>query len=240
MPIMDGEANPDANQGLENQNSDGSTETEMPQWAIDMQKGVEELTGHVRNLQSGKDKGINNIQKQVDSQSDTFAQALEIAKKYDDPAEAQRVWWIEQQMKAEQQAQNLGGDNANAQQNQSLAGQSSDAELVDPELLKTLDVDPASAEYLNQVSLGKVGNEAALAVLAARNTQQQQEGAATGASGGTGSSGTTQPAQQVLRDQYNEALDKAQKEAGGVLLPLALYGIQEEFTKKGLEGLGYS
>ena len=240
MTTKEGDTNSGANPNLENQVSASSTETEVPQpqWAKDMQKGMEELTGHVRTLQSGKDKGIANVQKQVDSQADTFAQAFELAKKYDDPAEAKRSWWIDQQILSQEQAQKLA-TGVGAQSNQTVAGDDSGAVLVDPELLKQLEIDPTSAEYLKQVSDGKVGNEAALAVLAARSTQQTSEGAATGASGGSGSGGAGAPAQQVLRDEYNAALDTAQKEAGGVLQPLALYQIQDAFQKKGLEGLGF-
>ena len=154
--------------------------------------------------------------------------------------EAERNWFVDQQIVAAKQVQKLTGNEANVQQNDPLAGQSSDAGVVDPELLKTLNVDPQSAEYLTQVSLGKVGSDAALAVLAARNTQQNPEGAATGASGGSGTGGPSETQQQVLRDQYNLALDTAQKESGGVLQPIRLYQIQEEFSKKGLVGIGYS
>ena len=236
MTDKDGDKNLGANQGLNDANSNDSTETEMPQWAIDLQKGVQELTGHVRTLQSGKDKGITNIQKQLDNQTDVFAQALEYGQKYSDPAEAERNWFIDQQIAQAKQGEGTAPGSESAQQNQALAGVNSDAGLVDPDLLKQLDIDPTSAEYLNQVSLGKVGNEAALAVLAARNTQTI-EGAATGASGGSGTGGAGETAQQVLRDQYNLALDEAQKASGGVLQPLKLYQIQEQFTKQGLEGL---
>ena len=237
MPIMDGETKPGANQTLENQNSASSTETEMPQWAIDLNKNVDELTGHVRSLQGDKDKGIANVQKQLDSQADTFAQALEYGKKYEDPVEARRNWFVDQQIAQQTQTPPAGSDGA--QENNPLAGQSSDAVIVDPDLLKTLDVDPTSAEYLNQVSLGKVGYEAAMSVLAARNTQQNPDGSSTGVSGGTGTSGPSETQQQVLRDQYNQELDATQKASGGVLQPLALYQIQEKYSKQGLEGLGY-
>lgn len=236
MTNTDGGTNPGANQNLTDQNSNDGTETEIPQWAIDLQKNVGELTGHVRTLQSGKDKGITNIQKQLDNQSDVFAQALEYGQKYSDPAEAERNWFIDQQIAQAKSGQEIAPGSVGAQQNDTLAGASSGAVNVDPELLKQLDIDPTSPEYLAQVSAGKVGNEAALAVLAARNTQTI-EGAATGASGGSGTGGAGETAQQVLRDQYNTALDEAQKASGGVLQPLQLYQIQEQFTKKGLEGL---
>lgn len=236
MTDKDGATNLGANQDLTAANSNDSTETEIPQWAIELQKNVGELTGHVRTLQSGKDKGITNIQKQLDNQSDVFAQALEYGQKYSDPAEAERNWFIDQQIAQAKSGQGTAPGSAGAQQNQTLAGASSDAEIVDPELLKTYGVDPTSAEYLDQVSKGKVGFEAALAIVTARNTQTI-EGAATGASGGSGTAGAGETAQQVLRDQYNQALDEAQKVSGGVLQPLQLYNIQEEYVKKGLEGL---
>lgn len=216
-------------------NSSDSTETEVPQWAVEMQKQMEETTNQVRALQSGKDKGINNLQKQLDEQSASFAEIFELGKKYDNPAEAERDWFIDQQIKAAKQGNQYNPFDVSAPQNQDMATQNSEAGTVDPELLKQYGVDPQSPEYLEQVRQGKVGLEAALAVVTARQTQNL-DGGATGASGGSGgSSASNATAQQVLRDEYNAALDEAQKQNGGVLPALKLYQIQEEYQKKGLD-----
>jgi hypothetical protein len=226
----------EANQTENQKQSSANAETEMPDWAkqwTEQQNAkIDEALGQARAAQSGRDK----LQAQLNEAQSTFAKGFEAAKTFESSAEAERAFWIDEQMR--QSREQAGGDNSNAQQNdKSLAGQSSGAGTVDPELLKTLGIDPQSPEYLEQVRLGNVGNVAALNILAARQTQNV-EGSATGASGGAGgSTASTTTQQQVLRDQYNEELDAAQKLTGGVLKPNALYQIQQKYANLGLQDL---
>jgi hypothetical protein len=220
-------------EGSENQKqSSANAETEMPQWAKDLNSKVDEALGQARAAQSGKDQ----LQAQLNEAQSTFESAFDYAKKFEDPAEAERAWFIDQQI-AQSRANQKQGQELSQQNDQSLAGQSSDAGTVDPELLKSLGVDPQSPEYLAQVQQGKVGYEAALNVLAAQQTQNV-EGAATGASGGAGgASASTTTQQQVLRDQYNAELDEAAKLTYGVLKPQALFQIQTKYAELGLQDL---
>jgi hypothetical protein len=237
MTDMDSGLDGSAKDGQGDQhNSSVNTETEMPSWAAEIVENQKKLDAQVRSLQSGKDKGIANLQKELKETQGAFEEVFALGQKYDDPVEAKRNWWIDQQMRAQTQGADFLGA-ASSQQNVDLAGQGSTAGNVDTELLKQYGIDPQSAEYAEQVKAGKVGLEAALAIMAARQIQQVG-GAATGASGGgTGTSQSVATAQQVLRDQYNEELDNAQKASGGVLPALQLYKIQEKYHKLGLEGL---
>jgi hypothetical protein len=219
----------DANQNGNPKQSSANPETEMPQWAVDLNAKVDEALGQARAAQSGKDQ----LQHQLDEAQSTFESAFEYAKKFEDPVEAERAWYVDQQI-AQSRANQGGQENLSQQNDQSLAGQSSDAVTVDTELLKSMGVDPQSAEYLEQVRLGKVGYEAAMNVLAARQTQAG-EGDATGASGGAGGSTTsTTTQQQVLLDQYHTELDEAAALTHGVLKPQALFQIQSKYAKLGL------
>ena len=237
--VVDAQGNPIAKGSGDNTQSANSTETEMPDWAKKLDAKVDEALGQARAAQSGGDQlkaGQLNLQNQVAEAQSTFAQAAEYLKENANPAEAERNWYIDQQMK-QSRAENQGPD-ANAQQNNNtLAGAGSDAELVDPDVLKTYGVDPQSPEYLEQVKAGKVGWEAAMAVLSARQVAGIT-GDATGASGGAGGSTTsTTTQQQVLRDQYNKELDEAQKLNRGVLHPNSLYTIQVKYAQLGLTDL---
>ena len=238
--VVDAQGNPIAKGSGDNTQSASGTETEMPEWAVQLQKETKEALAQARAAQSGGDQlqaGQQKLEQQLNEAESTFAEAAKYLGKYQDPAEAERNWFIDQQMK--QSREGNQGNNANAQQNaNTLAGASSGAELVDPELLKTqYGVDPQSAEYLEQVKTGKVGFEAALAVLSARQVANL-EGAATGASGGAGGSTTSETTQQqVLRDQYNAELDDAQKANRGVLHPNSLYTIQVKYAQLGLKDL---
>ena len=216
----------------QNQQSAANTETEMPEWAKQLQKETAEALAQARAAQSGKDQlaaGQQNLQTQLDEANLTFATAAKYLGVDQDPAEAERNWFIDQQIK--QSRLEPQGNDALAQQNQAQAGQGADAGTVD---LSQYGVDPQSPEYLEQVRQGKVGFEAALAVLAAKQTQNV-DGSATGASGGAGgssASATTQ--QQVLRDQYNVELDEAVKLTAGVLKPNDLFRIQSKYAQLGL------
>ena len=237
--VGDGQGNLAKGSG-DNTQAATSTETEMPEWAKKLEAKVDEALGQARAAQSGGDQlkaGQLNLQNQVDEAQSTFADAAKYLGEYANPAEAERNWFVDQQMK-QSRAENQG-NNPDAQQNaNALAGKGSDADLVDPELLKKESgVDPQSAEYLEQVKLGKVGFEAALAVVSARQVAGL-EGAATGASGGAGGSTTsTTTQQQVLRDQYKAELDEAQKQNRGVLHPNSLYTIQVKYAQLGLTDL---
>lgn len=228
-------------QNLANQpGSQGATqsavnaETEMPDWAQKLMEQVAEISGQQRALQREQDQRVSGLQKQFDEAQSTFANAFEYAKKFEDPAEAERAWWIDQQIA--QSRANQGKQDAIAQQNVGSGNPNlSGAGEVSPELLKQYGVDPQSAEYLEQVRQGKVGFEAALAIVAQRQAAVAQEGVATGASGGSGGSTTsTTTQQQVLRDQYTAELDEAQANNHGVLTPHALFSIQEKYAKLGL------
>ena len=212
-----------------------NTETEMPEWAVELQKETKEALAQARAAQSGKDQlaaGQLNLQTQLDKAQSTFAEAAQYLGEYANPAEAERNWWIDQQMK-QSRSENQEVD-PNVQQNQTLAGQGADAGEVD---LTQFGVDPQSAEYLEQVRQGKVGFEAALNVLAARQTQNV-EGNATGASGGAGgTTASTTTQQQVLLDQYNVELDEAVKLTKGVLRPNDLFRIQSKYAGLGLTNL---
>ena len=233
--VGDGSGSGATGEQNQNQQSATNTETEMPEWAKKLDAKVEEALGQARAAQSGKDQlqaGQANLQNQLDEAQSTFAEAAQYLGQYQDPVEAERNWFIDQQMKQSRLGTQEG--DALAQQNQVLAGQESDAGAVD---LKQYGVDPQSPEYLEQVRLGKVGFEAALATLAAQQTQNV-EGNATGASGGAGgSSASTTTQQQVLRDQYNVELDEAQKLSQGVLRPNDLFRIQTKYAQLGLTDL---
>ena len=219
--------------------SNVNTEAEMPEWAVQLNAKVDEALGQARAAQSGGDQlqaGQQKLEQQLNEAESTFAEAAKYLGKYQDPAEAERNWFIDQQMK-----QSRAGNqeyNPNVQQNTNpLAGNSSGADLVDPEKLIAYGVDPTTPEYLEQVKAGKVGFEAALAVISARQIANV-EGAATGASGGAGGATTSETTQQqVLRDQYNAELDDAQKQNRGVLHPNSLYNIQVKYSQLGLKDL---
>ena len=219
--------------GSENQaQSSANAETEMPQWAKDLNAKVDEALGQARAAQSGRD----SLQHQLNEAQSTFERAFDYAKKFEDPAEAERAWFIDQQIA--QQKANQQQNQGLSQQTTGVAPEQSVAGTVDPELLKQYGVDPQSPEYLAQVQAGKVGLEAALAIVAARQTQNV-EGGATGASGGTsGASASTTTQQQVLLDQYNAELDAAASQTRGVLKPDALFQIQKKYAGLGLQGLG--
>ena len=223
--------------GEQNQQNQSAvnTETEMPEWAKKLETKVDEALGQARAAQSGKDQlqaGQANLQNQLDEAQSSFAEAAQYLGKYQDPVEAERNWYVDQQMK--QSRQGNQENNPNVQQNQTLAGQGPDAGEVD---LKQYGVDPQSAEYLEQVRQGKVGLEAALATLAAQQTSNVA-GDATGASGGTGgTSASTTTQQQVLQDQYNAELDEAVKLTKGVLKPNDLFRIQSKYAQLGMTNL---
>lgn len=229
----------EANQNQNQQQSSGSAETEMPEWAKQLNAKVDEALGQARAAQSGKDQlqaGQQKLENQLNEAQSTFAEAAKYLGQYADPVEAERNWFIDQQMR-QSRAEQPGADPLAQQNANAVAGASSGAVTVDTELLKSMGVDPQSPEYLEQVNQGKVGYEAAMNVLAARQTQQQ-EGMATGASGGAGGASTSSTTQQqVLRDRYEAELDEAAKLTHGVLKPQALYTIQAKYADLGLEEL---
>jgi hypothetical protein len=200
---------------------------------------LDNVEAQQRGKQSDTDRGYNNLKKQLDEQAGEFAKILEYGAKYDDPVDAERNYKMDQ-MLGYFDSLTQGTDSLaqiSAQQKGGSAGQSSDAGNVDPEVLKRYGVDPQSPEYLAQVEQGKVGLEAALEIVAARQAGGAGD-SATGASGGSGGgSASTATQQQVLRDQYNAELDEAAKLTHGVLKPQALYQIQVKYAGLGLQGV---
>jgi hypothetical protein len=227
--VENGSVNPA--EGSQNQaQSSANTETEMPEWAKELNAKVDEALGQARAAQ-GK---VDQTQHQLNEAQSSFAEMAQYLEQYPNPADAERAYKIDKFMQSQEVA---AQGNANpAQQNAELASQTSGAGNVDPELLVKYGVDPQSPEYLAQVEQGKVGFEAAMAVLSQRQIQQV-EGAATGASGGTGGSNPPATQQEVLRQKYQEELDAAQAAGGGVLKPHMLYNIQEKYVKLGLQGI---
>jgi hypothetical protein len=223
--------------GSQGGSQSNSADPEMPQWAKDLQSQVAEIAGQQRALQSGKDRRFERLENQVAEAQSTFAQAFEYAQSFQDPKEAERAWFIDQQIAAQQQGYR---EQAQAGQNYGPAGNETEVVPgdVDPSLLQSYGVDPTSAEYLNHIRAGKSGMEAALAIVAKRNAGNP-EGSATGASGGTGGTTTSQTTQQaVLKEQYEAELDQAAKLTHGVLKPNDLYRIQVKYAGLGLQGLG--
>lgn len=233
--------------GFSNENqagSPGGTQSssdaeDVPQWAKDLQKQVQEIAGQTRALQSGKDTRFQKLENQVAEAQSTFAQAFQYAQNFQDPQEAERAWFIDQQISAAKSGQpalqdygQAQGQLGDANPNQPVPGD------VDVQLLQSYGVDPTSAEYLNFIRQGKSGLEAALAIVANRSSSNPP-GSATGASGGSGGDTTSNTTQQeVLRQQYTEELDAAQKMSGGVLRPNDLYRLQVKYAGLGLTGLG--
>lgn len=209
--------------------------SEMPEWAkqftADIQKQVAEIAGQQRALQGNKDKRFDQIQNELAEAQSTFEQAFGYAKKFQDPQEAERAWFIDQQIAASKRQGTPGSES------QGFPGGTEDQAIpgnVDPSLLQAYGVDPASAEYLNYIRQGKSGIEAALAIVSKREARNP-EGSATGASGGAGGTTTSQTTQQqVLKDQYIAELDAAAKLTNGVLKPNDLYRIQVKYAGLGL------
>jgi hypothetical protein len=220
-------------EGSQNQEqSQVNTSEEMPDWAKKLNAKVDEALGQARAAQSRTDQQAGQL---AETQS-SFASMAQYLERYPDPAEAERNYNMDQFLASQRQNQPGALD---AQQNVTdQASQGNVADDVDPNLLKQYNVDPQSAEFLALRKDGKSGFEAAMQIVSARNVQGA-EGAATGASGGAGSGGPPATAQEVLRSQYQEALDNAQKASGGVLRPHQLYAIQEEYANKGLTDTGY-
>jgi hypothetical protein len=222
--------------GSQGGSQSNSADPEVPQWAKDLQAQVAEIAGQQRALQSGKDKRFQQLESQVAEAQSTFSQAFEYAQKFQDPQEAERAWFIDQQISAQRQGLAQAQDGQTAQ----FAGneQAVVPGDVDPSLLQSYGVDPTSAEYLNHIRAGKSGLEAALAIVAKRNAANP-EGSATGVSGGQGGQTTSQTTQQaVLQEQYEAELTEAAKMTHGVLKPNDLYRIQVKYAGLGLKGLG--
>lgn len=222
--------------GSQGGSQSNSADPEMPQWAKDLQSQVAEIAGQTRALQSGKDRRFQQLENQVAEAQSTFSQAFEYAQTFQDPKEAERAWYIDQQIAAQRQ----GLQQASGDKSQFPAGNEGPAIPgdVDPSLLQSYGVDPTSAEYLNHIRAGKSGMEAALEIVAKRNAAADP-GDATGVSGGTGGQTTSQTTQQaVLQEQYEAELDQAAKITNGVLKPGDLYRIQVKYAGLGLLGLG--
>jgi hypothetical protein len=237
MTDMDGTTNLDANQGENQNHSDGSADADLQSTLKALNERLSQLEGQQRALQSGKDRGIAGLQDEVHKMQTNFAEILEYGKRYSDPTEAERNYRIDQFLKTvvagQAQATGEAPPSGTAYQQAGNAN-------VDPGVLANYGVDPQSPEYLAQIKAGKSSFEASLAVLAGKAGTGPQEGVASGASGGAGTGSTAggsgnERNQAMLLAQYREEVDKVSKDNGGYLSPRQLYFIQEKYVTNGLD-----
>lgn len=223
-----------ANQQEGENHSSVDTNAEVLQSLEKLGTRLDQIEGQQRALQGDKDKGVHGLQKEVQEMRGEFSNILEYGKRYSDPVEAERNYRIDQFL------QTSGNQGANVQDDNALrSGQAPTGEApatVDPKVLQQYGIDPQGTEYLEQVKAGKTGLEIPLAIVAARQTGQLKEGAASGVSGGVGgNTGNVETQKAVLQSEYNAELDALQKASGGTLTPQQLYGVQEKYQEKGLD-----
>ena len=226
MADMDSDLGDGANQ--KPGDSDGSnvnTESEIVQKLLSRLDVVEQ---QYKALQGDKDRGVSKALKGQEELSGQFAEIKELIEKYPDDAE----WRFKVNRLLESEVPLVEPDDASKKKG--LADPKPKTDEVDPKLLEKYGVNPQSPEYLAQVKAGLSGYEAVMAVMSGTKPPEPKEGDATGASGGAGGAGSVATAQAVLKDQYNQALDKAQEEYG-YLTPDQLQSIETDFRKKGLE-----
>ena len=226
MADMDSDPNLDANPNEgDKQGSSINTESETVQQLLSRLDVVEQQQ---KALQGDKDRGVNEVRRDQKELGGQFAEIKELLEKYPDDAE----WRFKVNRLLESEVPLVEPDDASKKKG--LADPKPKTDEVDPKLLEKYGVNPQSPEYLAQVKAGLSGYEAVMAVMSGTKPPEPKEGDATGASGGAGGAGGVSTAQAVLKDQYTQALDKAQEEFG-FLSPSQLQIIDDEFAKKGLK-----
>jgi hypothetical protein len=225
----------EGNQNGEQNSNVNSTDATLQSTLEALNKRLDAIEAHQKTAQSGKDRGINAVQKEQQALKAEFAEVKTYLDKYPDPADAERFYNMDQFLANAQQG-------APQVQNQGMeadpvAGQAANASDETAKFLDQLGVDQTSADYLANLQRGMTSEQAALAVLA-QGSGNSQEGSASGVSGGQGS-GNVSTQQEVLQSQYNQELDTLQKQNGGYLSPEMLYTTKEKFAKMGLKGVDY-
>lgn len=221
---MDGSGAGNANAGA--QESGNSGVNSEAQTVEQLLARIEALEGHQKTAQSGKDRGINQLEQKVDGQ---FAEISQYLAKFPDPADAKRNYEIDQFLKTNAQGQDgtagTGvGSGTDVQAGQQVPGDTS------ANLLEGLGVDNQSAEFKQAIAAGQSPEQAALNILAARQANaSNDDGNASGISGSGSGQGLTGTAQEALAQQRTKELD-----AQPHWTPFQLQNLNDKYRKLGL------
>jgi hypothetical protein len=229
---MDGAQSGDANaEGGQQHSSVNAVEQQLSELA----KLVGDLSGQVKALQGGKDRGVHNTQKQVDAlqnQIKELTEAQEYLAKYEDPAEAARQQMLDRMIRQGSVDSQTGSQGADKTGSANLEQTQSDA---DKELFELLGVDAAGEDYIKAVSSGLSPLEAAKTVAKANQVAQQQDpNAALGiGGGGGGATGITGSQKQILQSQFEAEMEEKKDELQGN--PWFIEEVKRKYREKGLD-----
>lgn len=226
----------DANQkqGGEQSSNVNSTDESLQSTLNALNKRLDSLEATQRTLQSGKDRGVAQVQKEQQALNAQFAEIKAYLDKYPDPADAERFYQMDQFLANAQQGQPQNLNQVPAEEG--VASQQPQVSEETAQILNKLGVKQDSPEFLAKIAQGMSHEQAALALLSA-DIQGGAEGVASGVSGGSGGSNVS-TSQEVLRSQYNQELD-AVTAAQGWIPPQVMYNIKEKYARLGLQGLDY-
>ena len=216
--------------------SDGSSGNSDAGTLKELLNRLSVLEAHQKTAQSEKDRGVNAVRQDNEQLRSEFADIKSYLDKYPDPADAERMFQVDQMLKANATQEGTDNQGTGSQSNPQAEGQAGGAEQVKG-ILDKLGVDQTSADYLALIGAGQTAEQAALTLLA-KDVGGTQEGNASGVSGGSSGSNVS-PQQDVLKSQYDQELDTLQKANGGYITPDMLYRTKEKYTKLGLEDIGY-
>jgi hypothetical protein len=223
---MDGTGAGNANTGAQGSGSSGvNSESETVEQLL---KRIEVLEAHQKTQQSGKDRGINQLRKETEGQ---FAEISSYLAKFEDPADAERNYKIDQLLKGNVDGLGLPGAGSGSE-NDVLAGQNV-ADDQSANLLAGLGVDNQSAEFKKLVASGLSTEQAALQYLANKQASVgEAEGVASGVAGAGGTGGLTGTAQEALAQERLKELD-----AQPHWSPYQLQKLNDKYAKLGLTGI---
>jgi hypothetical protein len=222
---LDGSAAGNANlSGQESGNSGVNSESETVQQLL---KRIETLEAHQKTQQSGKDRGINQLEQKVDGQ---FAEISKYLAENADPAVAERNYLLDKMLEQYAGEANVGagvGSGTNALAGQEVSGGES------ANLLKGLGVDNQSAEFKQAIAAGATPEQAALQILAERQANAAgEEGTASGIAGGGSGTSLSGDAQVALEQARLKELD-----AQPHWTPYALQQLNDKYIKLGMTGI---
>jgi hypothetical protein len=222
------------NQGGQQSSNVNSADETLQDTLVKLNTRLDALEAHQKTQQSGKDRGINRVQKEQQEIRSEFAEVKQYLDQYGNIADAERNYNIDQFLANAQNPQVQAAEQGSEEVGE--ASQQNAASNETTEFLTKLGVDQTSPEYLAQLGKGLTPEQAALAYLAS-DVSGAPEGSASGVSGGQGG-GTVQTSQEVLRTQYTQELDAIQLQNGWIA-PAVMYQVKEKYAKLGLQGLDY-
>jgi hypothetical protein len=157
-----------------------------------------------RAQQGDKDRGVNEVRKEIPAIKEDLATFRKYLETYGDEAEWR--YNVDTQLQRLQAGGSSSGDSSGTD---ALAGQQVPADNKRAELFQSLGVDVQSVEYLAEIGKGNSSEQAALNVLAAKQAAlaQGDPSYASGVSGGGGTGSLSATAQEVLRQQREKELD---------------------------------